>query len=135
MKEEENTTAYFLRVDEIVNIIRGLGERIQESVIFQKILRSLPIKWTTYLYNSRKGKGKPLQIKICIDLNKKILSVHQLDGTFSGLKHFMCTDSFCYNMVLLYLYSAPVCCLCEDTPVCFCYKRHRIIVFTKWIFF
>ena len=43
MKEEENIEAYFLRVDEIVNIIRGLGERIEESVIIQKILRSLPM--------------------------------------------------------------------------------------------
>ena len=45
MKEEENIAAYFLRVNEIVNIIRGLGERIQESVIVQKILRSLPMRF------------------------------------------------------------------------------------------
>ena len=43
MKEEENIKTYFLRVDEIVNIIIGLGERIEESVIVQKILRSLPM--------------------------------------------------------------------------------------------
>ena len=29
MKEEENIVAYFLRVDEIVHIIRGLGEKIE----------------------------------------------------------------------------------------------------------
>ena len=29
MKEEENIAAYFLRVDETVNIIRGLGEMIE----------------------------------------------------------------------------------------------------------
>ena len=45
MKEEENIAAYFLQVDEIVNIIRGLGERIEESVIVQKILRSLPMRF------------------------------------------------------------------------------------------
>jgi hypothetical protein len=30
MKEEENIVAYFLRVDEIVNIIKGLGEKVDE---------------------------------------------------------------------------------------------------------
>ena len=33
MKEEENIAAYFLRVDEIVNIIKGLGEKVDEQVI------------------------------------------------------------------------------------------------------
>jgi hypothetical protein len=33
MKEDENIVAYFLRVDEIVNAIIGLGEEIKESVI------------------------------------------------------------------------------------------------------
>ena len=45
MKEEENIAAFFLQGDEIVNIIRGLGERIEESVIVQKILRSLPMRF------------------------------------------------------------------------------------------
>jgi hypothetical protein len=41
MKEDENIAAYFLQVDEIVNEIIGLGEEIKESVIVQKVLRSL----------------------------------------------------------------------------------------------
>jgi hypothetical protein len=41
MKEDENIAAYFLRVDETVNAIIGLGEEIKESVIVQKVLRSL----------------------------------------------------------------------------------------------
>jgi hypothetical protein len=41
MKEDENIAAYFLRVDETVNAIIGLGEEIEESVIVQKVLRSL----------------------------------------------------------------------------------------------
>jgi hypothetical protein len=44
MKEDENIAAYFLRVDEIVNAIIGLGEEIKESVIVQKVLRSLPMR-------------------------------------------------------------------------------------------
>jgi hypothetical protein len=45
MKEDEDITNYFLRVDEIVNAIIGLGEEIEESVIVQKILRSLPMRF------------------------------------------------------------------------------------------
>jgi hypothetical protein len=45
MKEDEDITTYFLRVDEIVNAIIGLGEEIEESVIVQKILRSLPMRF------------------------------------------------------------------------------------------
>ena len=49
MKEEENIVAYFLQVDEIVNIIRGLGEMIEELVIVQKILRSLPMRFDSII--------------------------------------------------------------------------------------
>jgi hypothetical protein len=45
MKEDEDIVAYFLRVDEIVNAIIGLGEEIKESVIVQKVLRSLPMRF------------------------------------------------------------------------------------------
>jgi hypothetical protein len=44
MKEYEDIAAYFLRFDEIVNEIIGLGEEIEESTIVQKILRSLPMR-------------------------------------------------------------------------------------------
>jgi hypothetical protein len=45
MKEDEDITAYFLRVDETVNVIIGFGEEIEESVIVQKVLRSLPMRF------------------------------------------------------------------------------------------
>jgi hypothetical protein len=45
MKEEENITTYFLQVDEIMNIIKGLGEKVDEQVIVQKILRSLSMRF------------------------------------------------------------------------------------------
>jgi hypothetical protein len=45
MKEDEDITAYFLRVDETVNAIIGLGEEIEESIIVQKVLRSLPMRF------------------------------------------------------------------------------------------
>jgi uncharacterized lipoprotein YehR (DUF1307 family) len=43
MKDEENVASYLLHVDEIVNTIRGLGETVEESMIVQKVLRSLPL--------------------------------------------------------------------------------------------
>jgi hypothetical protein len=45
MKEDENIATYFLRVDEIINAIIGLGEEIKESVIVQKVLISLPMRF------------------------------------------------------------------------------------------
>jgi hypothetical protein len=45
MKEDEDITTYFLRFDETVNAIIGLGEEIEESIIVQKILRSLPMRF------------------------------------------------------------------------------------------
>jgi hypothetical protein len=45
MKEDEDIATYFLRVDEIVNAIIGLGEEIEESIIVQKVLRSLPMRF------------------------------------------------------------------------------------------
>jgi hypothetical protein len=44
MKEDENIATYLFRVDEIVNVIIGLGEEIEESIIVQKVLRSLPMR-------------------------------------------------------------------------------------------
>ena len=41
MKEEEDIAAYFQRVEEVVNTMRGLGEEVQEASIAQNVLRSL----------------------------------------------------------------------------------------------
>jgi uncharacterized coiled-coil protein SlyX len=45
MNEDENIASYFLRVDEIVNNIKGLGDEIKEQVIVKKALRSLPMRF------------------------------------------------------------------------------------------
>jgi hypothetical protein len=45
MKEDEDIASYFLRVDETVNAIIGLVEEIEESIIVQKVLRSLPMRF------------------------------------------------------------------------------------------
>jgi hypothetical protein len=45
MKEDEDIATYFLRVDETMNEIIGLGEEIKEYVIVPKVLRSLPMRF------------------------------------------------------------------------------------------
>ena len=45
MNEDEDIATFFLRVVEFVNIMIGLGEEIKESVVVQKILRSLPSRF------------------------------------------------------------------------------------------
>lgn len=41
MEDEEYIASYFLRVVEVVNSLKGLDEKIEESTIVQKVLRSL----------------------------------------------------------------------------------------------
>lgn len=50
MKKEENVAAYFLRVDEFVNSLKGLGEKFEDSVAIHKILRSLPLRFDAKIY-------------------------------------------------------------------------------------
>ena len=42
MQEEEDVASYFLRVDDNVNSIRGLGATNKENSVVQKIMRNLP---------------------------------------------------------------------------------------------
>ena len=41
MKDDETVGKYFLRVEELVNAMKALGEKIEEPSLVQKILRSL----------------------------------------------------------------------------------------------
>jgi hypothetical protein len=45
MDEKEDIVTYLLIVDEFVNAIRGLGEELNESLVVQKVLRSLPLRY------------------------------------------------------------------------------------------
>jgi hypothetical protein len=42
MNEDERINKFFLRVEELVNAMKGLGEKIEDVFLVQKILRSLP---------------------------------------------------------------------------------------------
>jgi hypothetical protein len=72
MKEDKDITAYFLRVDETVNTIIGLGEEIEESVIVQKVLRSLPMRFNPKISTQEERS----------DLNS--ISMEELHGIFTA---------------------------------------------------
>jgi hypothetical protein len=72
IKEDKNIAAYFLRVDEKVNAIIGLGEEIEESIIVQKVLRSLPMRFNP----------KILALEEISDLNS--ISMDELHGIFTA---------------------------------------------------
>ena len=48
MEENEYITTYFLRIYEVVNTMRGLGENIKDVNIVQKVLRYLHV-----IFNSK----------------------------------------------------------------------------------
>jgi hypothetical protein len=72
MNEDETIRKYFLRVEELVNAMKGLGEKIEEPFLVQKILRSLLDK-----FNSKVSAIQELS-----DL--KTLSIDQLLGTLTA---------------------------------------------------
>ena len=68
MKDEEHFAAYLLHVDEIFNTIRRLGEMVEESIIVQNVLRSLPLSFDAKVSSIEKVK----------DLDK--LTIDELHG-------------------------------------------------------
>jgi hypothetical protein len=50
MKEDETIGKYFMRIEEMVNAMKALGETIGEPSLVQKILRSLPDRFNPKVY-------------------------------------------------------------------------------------
>ena len=50
MKEDESIAAYFLRVDEVVHVLKGLGETTEDKTIVQKILCTLLFRFNTKVF-------------------------------------------------------------------------------------
>ena len=50
MKEDETVGKYFLRVEELVNAMKGHGEKIEKASLVQKILRSLPDRFNPKVF-------------------------------------------------------------------------------------
>ena len=47
MKDEENISEYFERVDNLVNAIKGLGVEVPDYDLVEKMLRTLPMEYNT----------------------------------------------------------------------------------------
>lgn len=71
MNEEEKIEEYFLRVDEKINSMRGLGETIEDKIVIKKVLRSLPSRYDS----------KVTVIEEAKDLKK--ISVDELHGSLT----------------------------------------------------
>eukprot|EP00253_Pinus_taeda_P011203 PITA_11203 len=50
MYNDESATNYFLRVDEILNCMKNLGEEIKEVVVVEKVLRSLSSRFESKVF-------------------------------------------------------------------------------------
>jgi hypothetical protein len=80
MNEDETISKYFLRVEELVNSMKGLGEKFDDSLLVQNILRSLPDKFNP----------KVSTIEELNDL--KTLSIDQLLGTLTSYEMRISND-------------------------------------------
>ena len=80
MKEDETVGKYFLRVEEMVNAMKALGETIEEPALVQKILRTLPDRFNP-------------KVSAIEELNDiKTLSFDQLLGTLTAYEMRIVTD-------------------------------------------
>eukprot|EP00253_Pinus_taeda_P036506 PITA_36506 len=50
MHSDESVASYFLRIDEIVNCMKNLGEEIKEVILVEKVLRSLSPKFDSKVF-------------------------------------------------------------------------------------
>jgi hypothetical protein len=51
MNEKEDIATYLLRVYEVVNDIRGIGEDLDELLVVKKVLRSLLLKYDSKVFS------------------------------------------------------------------------------------
>ena len=59
MNEDENISAYFLKIDEIVNARKGLGKKIEEHGIVSKVIWSVLPKFETKISTLQENKSFP----------------------------------------------------------------------------
>ncbi|XP_057865580.1 uncharacterized protein LOC131073209 [Cryptomeria japonica] len=71
MSKEEKIEEYLLRVDETVNVMRGLGETVDEPIVVKKVLRSLPSRYDSKVSVVEEAK----------DIKK--FTLDELHGTFT----------------------------------------------------
>lgn len=56
MNNEDDISTYLLKVNEVTNAIKGLGEKIEDKMIVKKILRSLPSRFVLKVFATEEAK-------------------------------------------------------------------------------
>lgn len=51
MHNDENIGCFFLRVDEIINSMKNLGDEVKDSIFVRKIMRSLTPKFDSKVFS------------------------------------------------------------------------------------
>lgn len=82
MNEKKIIEEYFLRVDEVTNMIRGLSEDVKEDIIVHKVLRSQQMRFN----------GKIPTIEYIFDLRSLIMD--QFLGTLKTYEMIVGKDNF-----------------------------------------
>jgi hypothetical protein len=75
MKDKENVATYLLCVDEIIETIRGLGEKDEEPMILQNLLRSPPLRFDAKFSNIEEMKDLD---KLTMDELNGILTAYEM---------------------------------------------------------
>eukprot|EP00253_Pinus_taeda_P015104 PITA_15104 len=75
MYNDESVANYFLRIDEIVNCMKNLGEEIKEAVVVEKVLRSLSPKFESKVFAIKEKEN--LQ-KITMSQLHEILTAYEM---------------------------------------------------------
>jgi hypothetical protein len=115
MKEDETVGKYFLRVEELVNAMKALGEKIEEHSLVQKTLRSLPDRFnpkvsfdqligmlTAYEMRTTKDKPTSREASFKADTNEDS-KPDEIEAKFvrrpkKGLGKYQCKMPFkCFN--------------------------------------
>ena len=84
MHNDESIANYFLRVDEIVNCMKNLGEEIKEVTLVEKILRSLSTKFESKV--SAIAEKQDLQTITMTKLHEILTSFEMRKGVPSDMR-------------------------------------------------
>ena len=84
MHNEESIANFFLRLDDIVNRMRNLGETITESTLVEKLLRSLTAKFESKV--SALEEKQDLQNLIVVQLHGILTACEMRRGGPSKVK-------------------------------------------------
>ena len=91
MHIDESIASYFLRIDEIVNCMKNLGEEIKEVTLVEKVLRSLSAKFESKV--SAIEEKQDLQTITMTQLHRILAAFEMRKGGPSNMREATFKDS------------------------------------------